>query len=145
MISNLILSLWSSFFSDGGCNGGDACCKPYNKCGAGEGDCDTNNDCKEGLKCGTNNCGTGTGKGWLPWDPLGWDREDDCCYKPLKGTLHFRELGKGYCKNLTLIHYLNTIVSYILAWKRLSLAKISNEIQKTTDWKKLEGYWTKKK
>jgi len=32
------------------------CCKYHDKCGLGEGDCDTDNDCKEGLRCGHNNC-----------------------------------------------------------------------------------------
>ena len=39
---------------------------------------------------------------------------------------------------------LNIIVSYTLAGKGWNLSKISNELQKTTDWKKLEGSRTKK-
>jgi len=66
--------------TDAGCHGGDSCCTPNNKCDAGEGDCDTNNDCKEGLKCGTDNCGPRR-VGIFPSSD-GWDRYDDCCYKP---------------------------------------------------------------
>ena len=47
-----------------------------NKCDEGEGDCDFDSDCKDGLKCGDsfNNC----------WPNSGgeWDTKDDCCYKP---------------------------------------------------------------
>jgi len=35
-----------------------ACCSRNNQCGHGEGDCDSNQDCKEGHFCGNNNCKT---------------------------------------------------------------------------------------
>merc|ERR1719394_1628839 len=38
-------------------HGGDSACTPDNKCGHTEGDCDKDDDCKDGLKCGTDNCG----------------------------------------------------------------------------------------
>ena len=57
--------------------GGDDCCKETNKCDVGEGDCDFDEDCLEGLKCGFNNCISP--RGFLDEK---WDRYDDCCYKP---------------------------------------------------------------
>ena len=59
------------------CIGGDSCCNEDNKCDVGEGDCDSDDDCLEGLKCGTNNCLSAR---WF-WDE-DWDSQDDCCYKP---------------------------------------------------------------
>ena len=58
----------------GSCTGGDSCCSPINKCEADDGDCDTDDDCKAGLKCGTKNCKEKSG--------LHWDSDDDCCYEP---------------------------------------------------------------
>jgi len=63
-----------------GCRGGDSCCTPNNKCYAGEGDCDRDNDCDVGLRCGTDNCDF-DGLGLFPYSK-GWDMYDDCCYKP---------------------------------------------------------------
>jgi len=55
------------------CEGGDDCCgKDGHKCGKGEGDCDNDDDCQTGLKCGTNNC-----KG--PTFNHGFLNADDCC------------------------------------------------------------------
>ena len=79
MISNLIFSL-RIFFSDRECKGGDKCCTWYNKCDAGEGDCDKDKDCKEGLKCGSSNCGVSPIQ-FIP-SYTQWDIYDDCCYKP---------------------------------------------------------------
>ena len=59
------------------CHGGNKCCTPKNKCGIDEGDCDSDNDCEEGLKCGRDNCPDKTGNEW--------NKEDDCCYKPIYG------------------------------------------------------------
>ena len=53
--------------------GHDTYCTPEFKCGEGEGDCDSNNDCKSGLICGTNNC---KGSQFTPGD--------DCCYRHRK-------------------------------------------------------------
>ena len=68
-----------------GCQGGDRCCTPENKCGEDEGDCDTDNDCQEGLKCGQqlDNC-HGNGPEW--------DATDDCCYRPKEGKKNSKEL-----------------------------------------------------
>ena len=57
------------------CTGVDTCCQTYNKCTVNEGDCDSDKDCLNGLKCGTNNCKDFFGHG-------GFDRFDDCCYNP---------------------------------------------------------------
>ena len=57
-----------------GCMGGDSCCTEENKCGEQEGDCDSDSQCLDGLKCGDNNCTNKTG--------MKWDSGDDCCYKP---------------------------------------------------------------
>ena len=56
------------------CTGGNSCCTSTNQCDVDEGDCDSDNDCKAGLKCGSNNCKVKTG--------LDWDSGDDCCFKP---------------------------------------------------------------
>ena len=34
------------------------CCSVENPCGEGEGDCDSNGECKGNLVCGSNNCGS---------------------------------------------------------------------------------------
>ena len=48
------------------------CCNEETKiCGENEGDCDSDNDCHAGLKCGHNNC------------PSTFPSQYDCCYKPL--------------------------------------------------------------
>ena len=56
------------------CFGGDSCCKSSNQCNVDEGDCDSDSDCKVGLKCGSDNCKVKTG--------LDWDYADNCCFKP---------------------------------------------------------------
>ena len=55
---------WDSY---GGYDNG--CCKTNALCGIGEGDCDKDSDCLEGLSCGDNNC---VGKGFT--------KQADCCY-----------------------------------------------------------------
>ena len=47
------------------CNGGNSCCTEDNKCDVGEGDCDSDEDCEGGLKCGSNNCGMAVPNGDL--------------------------------------------------------------------------------
>ena len=56
--------------SDG--TGGLLCCTSSNQCGAKEGDCDTDDECISGLKCGQDNCDTA----------LGFPANYDCCYDP---------------------------------------------------------------
>jgi len=53
------------------------CCTPESKCGEGEGDCDSKADCKEGLECMPDSCGTAGG--FANIFPLG---QMDCCQKP---------------------------------------------------------------
>merc|ERR1711902_488099 len=58
--------------SGSGCNGGDwTCCSSTNKCGEGEGDCDSDAECQSGLICGKDNC---VGSSFLTGE--------DCCTKP---------------------------------------------------------------
>lgn len=44
----------------------NGCCTVETPCDLGEGDCDSDNQCHQGLKCGSDNCSWG-----------GWG--DDCC------------------------------------------------------------------
>ena len=55
------------------CNGEENCCSEEKKCGEMEGDCNSDQECISGLKCGQNNCNENSGN---------WDSTDDCCYKP---------------------------------------------------------------
>ena len=57
--------------------GGNKCCSYTNQCPENQGDCDSDNDCQLGLKCGTNNCP----KDWKWIDVV----DDDCCYDPVDG------------------------------------------------------------
>ena len=54
-----------------GVHKGHACCTPGHKCWVGEGDCDKDADCQDGLKCGVDNCKIG-------YSNVGYD----CCYFP---------------------------------------------------------------
>jgi len=56
----------SSYYTD--------CCSASNQCGLGEGDCDSDNDCKGSLKCGANNCLKGRK----------FNKYSDCCYDSIK-------------------------------------------------------------
>ena len=56
-------------------NGGGSCCTSSNQCEEGEGDCDSDADCKGDLRCGQgsgndDNCDTS----------LGFPGHYDCCY-----------------------------------------------------------------
>ena len=61
------------FINFKGCAGGDSCCSEGQKCIEGEGDCDKDDDCMPGLRCGNLNCRIKSG---YDWD------DDDCCYRP---------------------------------------------------------------
>ena len=50
-----------------------------NACSENKGDCDTHDECQDGLVCGTNNC----------LASLGFDSEVDCCYQPTLGDGEF--------------------------------------------------------
>merc|ERR1712227_660426 len=56
------------------CDGGWSCCSSTNQCDVDQGDCDTDADCKTGLKCGSNNCKPSTANNY--------NSNSDCCYKP---------------------------------------------------------------
>ena len=51
-------------------NGDQNYCTAIHHCGIDEGDCDSNDECQSGLRCGSNNC----------LISLGFDNETDCCY-----------------------------------------------------------------
>ena len=57
----------------------DDFCTSGNPCGTDQGDCDTHDDCWDGLFCGSNNC----------QDSLGFHSEFDCCYAPNIGDEYF--------------------------------------------------------
>ena len=57
------------------------CCTPERPCRIGEGDCDSDDDCGFGLKCGDSNC--------AQFRPDNYAKAD-CCYNP-----KFSNLGKG--------------------------------------------------
>ena len=59
-------------------NEDDFCTTEY-QCGTDQGDCDTHDECQDGLFCGSNNCP----------DSLGFHSEFDCCYVPTIGDEHF--------------------------------------------------------
>ena len=80
-LSYFLIGYWDKnsqilFLSLIACTGGDSCCTPENKCGIDEGDCDNDNDCQDGLVCGSNNCSNKSGDDW--------ESSDDCCYAPTK-------------------------------------------------------------
>ena len=60
-------------------NGGASCCTSSNQCGAGEGDCDSDDDCFGSLRCGQ-----GSGLDDNCDASLGFPADYDCCYDPSK-------------------------------------------------------------
>ena len=52
-----------------------SCCTATNPCGLGEGDCDTDDECGAGLRCGTDNCHSDFG--WA--SKYGVVGATDCC------------------------------------------------------------------
>ena len=61
-------TIWNSM---GHSANGWSCCTKENKCDWFQGDCDKDEECKDGLVCGSNNCQTG----------MGIDVRIDCCWK----------------------------------------------------------------
>ena len=61
------------------CVNEDDFCTSGNPCGSDEGDCDTHDECQDGLFCESNNCA----------DSLGFHSEFDCCYVPTVGNEYF--------------------------------------------------------
>jgi len=67
---------WATFKI--GCDGSDgSCCSdtPFHHCGIGEGDCDDDDECQDGLKCGENNCD------WDKHKTGAFYANDDCCQR----------------------------------------------------------------
>ena len=62
------------------------CCWPGDACGIGEGDCDFDVDCANGLKCGNDNCYYD-----FPTNDIrqNWDVTADCCYGKWTGIFMF--------------------------------------------------------
>ena len=54
-----------------------------NICSENEGDCDSHDECQNGLACGSNNCPAS----------LNFDSEVDCCYQPTVGDEDFCASG----------------------------------------------------
>ena len=77
------------FFDKTGCNGDDNCCTSSIPCNEGEGDCDSDADCKSGLVCGHNNCSPKDSR--ESWNPIADELGlvNDCCVIPKDGTLVF--------------------------------------------------------
>ena len=82
------------------CNGASSCCIPGIPCREGEGDCDVDLDCEQGLLCGHNNCPKKSG--------FSWDIADDCCYKPSNGKLN------GYMNILMNIFVRKNLVRFLI-------------------------------
>ena len=61
------------------CVNEDDFCTSVNPCATDQGDCDTHDECQDGLSCGSNNCP----------DYLGYHSGFDCCYAPPVGDEHF--------------------------------------------------------
>ena len=63
---------------DAECNGVPAtgwdCCSSKHPCGYGEGDCDTDEECKDNLYCGVDICAIEFAS-----DSSGWSKKADCC------------------------------------------------------------------
>jgi hypothetical protein len=72
---------YSTGFRCGGRNYDKAkCCTAEEPCRDGEGDCDSNDDCDDGLVCGQNNC-----------NQFGdfYHQKDDCCTKMNPGKIRY--------------------------------------------------------
>ena len=71
-----------NFANQTGCNGNDSCCTHSIPCNEGEGDCDSDLDCKGGLICGHNNCNPSD-------NPQEGGSQDvnDCCMVPKDGRV----------------------------------------------------------
>ena len=66
-----------------------SCCKLSKeslKCGEDEGDCDSDEECKNGLKCGSKDCP-------LAWPPL---QHIECCYNETS-KLDYLEHVRSHC------------------------------------------------
>ncbi len=55
------------------CSGANDCCSSSAPCAWGEGDCDRDEECAVGSKCGEDNCGG------IHGEKAGYSPTDDCC------------------------------------------------------------------
>ena len=118
------ISQCTPIFLVAGCDGGNSCCTPSNKCNEGEGDCDDDADCLDGY-CGTDNC---HGSGFGNWD--------DCCIsKPLTFCLPQRDGIRKSCFSGWLVQafslYGRTQTALVLnrrdnCWQNLERKKMIN-------------------
>ena len=71
-------------------NGHDSFCTVDNLCDENEGDCDYDNQCKNGLTCGVDNCP----------DSIEFDSTDDCCYVYTAADCITDWIGDNYCDDV---------------------------------------------
>ena len=64
-----------------------SCCSSDSRCGIYQGDCDNDNECEDGLSCGTNNCP----------EAFEWSHAD-CCQKGKFHLLKYFVEGRIYVK-----------------------------------------------
>ena len=64
-------------------------CTSSNQCDEGDGDCDSDADCKGSLKCGE-----GNGRDDNCDNTLGFPKVYDCCYDPNEGNFAIITLNK---------------------------------------------------
>ena len=62
------------------------CCNPTAKCGIGEGDCDTDDDCAGDLICGSDRDNSNNCKLSFANPASFWSDKTDCCTEPGKLT-----------------------------------------------------------
>ena len=74
MLTSTLQNIGSATKCDGIPPSESDCCSSLNLCGVGKGDCDTDSDCKDNLKCGINNCQKDFSVNGSDWN---W--YDDCC------------------------------------------------------------------
>ena len=77
------LLLYSSVVNCTTVNNGDVGFCQCNSCSENEGDCNSHDECQDGLLCGVNNC---------PFS-LGFHQDADCCYQPTPGEEDFCASG----------------------------------------------------
>ena len=69
----------------------------------GEGDCDEDSDCLDGLKCGSSNCPSSRTFGSTEWD-----YGDDCCYKPSMKLKCLKSSMKSFIHTQSCLFIFNT-------------------------------------
>ena len=69
-----VIALGSSATCNGIPSSDPDCCSSLSPCDDGRGDCDTDSECKDDLKCGINNCHRD-----FSVNTSNWNWHDDCC------------------------------------------------------------------